>query len=71
MSQIKFDDNDQCPICRAPLQLLRISSAARAVDVSPKTIYRYVEKGDVFAVKVAGKTLRVCKTCLLKPYSHQ
>lgn len=38
-------------------------------DVSKKTIYRYIEEGEVYSVKVAGKTYRVCKYCLLRPYS--
>jgi hypothetical protein len=71
MSQLKStkDDQDQCPICKAHLQLLRISRAAKMADVSSKTIYRYIEEGNVYAVKIAGKTLRVCKACLLTPFS--
>jgi predicted site-specific integrase-resolvase len=38
-------------------------------DVSSKTIYRYIEEGSVYAVRIAGKTLRVCRGCLLKPLS--
>jgi predicted site-specific integrase-resolvase len=40
-------------------------------DVSTKTIYRYVEEGNVYAVRIAGKTLRVCRGCLLKPFSGE
>jgi hypothetical protein len=73
MSLVKStnDDQDQCPICKAHLQLLRISKAAKLADVSSKTIYRYVEEGNVYAVKIAGKTLRVCRGCLLKPFSNE
>jgi len=60
-----------CPLCKQPLQLLRISRAAKIVDVSEKTIYRYIEAGEVYSVKVAGKTFRVCKYCLLRPYSGE
>ena len=65
------DSSDLCPICKAPLRLLRISRAAKIADVSSKTIYRYVEEGNVYAVKVAGKTLRVCRGCLIKPFSSE
>ena len=60
---------DTCPLCKSPLHLLRISRAAKIADVSEKTIYRYIEEGVVYSVKVAGKTYRVCKHCLLQPYS--
>jgi len=60
---------ETCPLCKQELLLLRISRAARIADVSEKTIYRYIEAGEVYSVKVAGKTYRVCKHCLLRPYS--
>jgi len=66
-----FEVQDKCPLCEQPLQLLRISRAARIADVSEKTIYRYIEAGAVYSVKVAGKTYRVCKHCLLRPYSGE
>jgi len=64
-----YEIQDACPLCKNPLHLLRISRAARMADVSEKTIYRYIEEGEVYSVKVAGKTYRVCKHCLLRPYS--
>lgn len=66
-----FEVQEICPLCKQPLQLLRVSRAARIADVSGKTIYRYIEAGEVYSVKVAGKTYRVCKNCLLKPYSGE
>ena len=67
-SQTKFEERkEQCPTCGTLLQLLRISKAAELADVSAKTIYRYVEEGNVYAVRVAGKTLRICRGCLLQP----
>jgi excisionase family DNA binding protein len=62
-------DEEICPKCKKPLQLLRLSKAAKLVDVSDKTIYGYIEEGSVYAIKVAGKTFRVCKGCLLRPYN--
>jgi predicted transcriptional regulator len=60
--------NDQvwCPLCNKYAQLLKISKAAKLADVSCKTIYRYVEEGKVHSVKIAGSTMRVCSSCLLK-----
>lgn len=57
-----------CPLCNKHAQLLRVSNAAKLVDVHPRTIYRYIDEGLVFALKVAGKTYRVCKHCLLRQY---
>ncbi len=56
-----------CPFCKQYVQLLRISKAAVVTDVSRRTIYNYIEEGKVFSVKVAGKTNRVCGSCLLQP----
>jgi excisionase family DNA binding protein len=57
-----------CPRCNTQLRLLRISKAAQLVDVNKKTIYGYIEEGSVHSVKIAGKTLRICKGCLIQPY---
>jgi hypothetical protein len=40
--------------------------AARISDVHRRTIYRYIESGDIYRLKVAGKTTRVCSGCLIK-----
>lgn len=61
-------DEDVCPRCNNQLHLLRISKAAKLVDVREKTIYGYIEKGSVYSVKIAEKTLRICKSCLIQPY---
>lgn len=55
-----------CPQCQEEVQLLRISRAAKLVDVSRRTIYSYIEEGSVYAARVAGKTMRVCPGCLLQ-----
>jgi len=54
-----------CPRCAKHVSLLRISKAARIADVKPRSIYRYIEDGSVYSLKIAGKTLRVCAECLL------
>lgn len=56
----------RCPLCNKNVQLLRVSNAAKLVDVRPRTIYRYIDEGLVYALKVAGKTFRVCRSCLLR-----
>lgn len=58
-------DRVYCPQCNNTAQFLSVSKAARAADVSRRTIYNYVEDGSVYALRVAGKTLRVCANCLL------
>jgi excisionase family DNA binding protein len=68
MIEIKRNE-EICPRCKSHLQLLRISKAAQLVDVNKKTIYGYIEEGSVHSVKIAGKTLRICKGCLLQPYN--
>ena len=54
-----------CPRCNQYVQLLKISKAAKIVDVSSKTIYRYIDEGRVYVVRVAGLTTRLCSRCLL------
>ena len=54
-----------CPLCKQYVQLLRIQHAAGIAAVHRRSIYRYIEEGSVFAVKIAGKTYRVCANCLL------
>ena len=62
---IVLSDKVFCPECAAHVQILRVSKAARIADVSPKTIYIYVEEGRVHSMRV-GKTLRVCVPSLIR-----
>lgn len=55
-----------CPPCNKNVQLLRVTNAAKLVDVHPRTIYRYIDEGLVYARRVAGKTYRVCGECLYR-----
>lgn len=64
---IILGDQVWCPRCNRYVQLLKIGKAARVADVSCKTVYRYVEEGRLHIVKVAGSTIRVCSSCVLKP----
>ena len=59
--------NDQvwCSLRKDYAYLLKIIKAAKLADVSCKTIYRYVEEGKVYSVKIAGSTIRICSSCLL------
>ena len=58
-----------CPYCKRDVRLLRIHKAAILADVSRRTIYNYIDEGSVYAIKIAGKTLRVCPSCLLVEHS--
>ena len=55
-----------CPYCKGYYKLLRVHGAAKLADVNRRTIYRYIEEGRVYTVKIAGKTYRICSGCLLK-----
>ena len=58
-------NNVWCPLCKDYTILLKVPRAAILVDVHRRTIYRYIEEGSVYSVKIAGKTFRVCSGCLL------
>jgi excisionase family DNA binding protein len=45
---------------------LRVARAAKLIDVHTRTIYRYIDEGLVHAVKIVGKTYRVCGECLFR-----
>lgn len=60
--------NDQvwCPLCKNYVRILRMEKAARLVDVSRRTIYRYIEEGKIHSFKIAGTTCRICCSCLFR-----
>jgi excisionase family DNA binding protein len=60
------DSKMWCPLCEKRVQLLRVTNAAKLVDVHARTIYRYIDEGVVYAIKVVGKTYRVCGDCLYR-----
>lgn len=60
-------DKILCPTCNEYVEFLSIQRAANLIRVTRRTIYNYIEAGDIYAAKVAGKTYRVCSKCLLKP----
>src|SRR5215216_3356387 len=59
-------DKVWCPRCGEYVKVVRVTGAAKIVDVDRRTIYNYIKKKKVFAVKVAGSTFRVCTHCLLR-----
>lgn len=61
-----IDSTVWCPLCKKNVHLVRVANAAKLVDVHPRTIYRYIEDGSVHALKIAGKTYRVCGDCLFR-----
>jgi hypothetical protein len=54
------------PRCSEYVKVVRVAGAAKIVDVDRRTVYNYIKKNRVHAVKVAGSTLRVCSHCLLR-----
>ncbi len=63
---ITLGDQVWCPLCKEYAHLLKIKNAAKIADVSCRTIYRYIEEGKVHSTKIAGKTMRICSSCLLR-----
>ena len=55
-----------CPFCESHVQLLRIQRAAKLADVNRRTIYRYIDEGKVYTVRIAGGSYRLCSSCLIK-----
>jgi hypothetical protein len=62
-----------CPSCTEHVQLVKVTTAARVVDVDSQTIYKLVKKKKVFGIRIAqGRTLRVCTSCLdAQKHAHQ
>jgi sarcosine oxidase delta subunit len=60
-----------CPRCGEYVKVVRVAGAAKIVDVDRRTVYNYVKKNKVYAVRVAGSTLRVCSHCLLRENGEQ
>jgi excisionase family DNA binding protein len=61
-----IDQKFWCSFCKKYVRLLRVSNAAKLVDVHSRTIYRYIDEGLIYAVKIVGKTYRVCGDCLFR-----
>jgi hypothetical protein len=59
-------DKVWCPRCGEYVKVVRVAGAAKIVDVDRRTVYNYIKKNKVYAVKVAGSTLRICSHCLLR-----
>jgi len=59
-------DKVWCPRCCEYVKVVRVAGAAKIVDVDRRTVYNYVKKNKVYAVRVAGSTLRICSHCLLR-----
>lgn len=59
-------DEIYCPLCQSYTRFLKVPKAAQLASVDRRTIYRYVETGDVYPIRIAGKNIRVCGGCLFK-----
>lgn len=65
--QVVKDSKVWCPLCNTYVQILKISYAAQLAEVDRRSIYRYIEEGKVYAVKIAGSCYRICSSCLIQP----
>ena len=61
-----YGDKVWCQRCREYVKVIRVAGAAKIVDVDRRTVYNYIKKKRVFAITVAGNTLRVCSRCLVR-----
>jgi hypothetical protein len=61
-----FGDKVWCPRCCDFFKVVRVTGAAKIVDVDRRTIYNYIKQNKLFSVKVAGTSMRVCTGCLLQ-----
>jgi hypothetical protein len=59
-------DKVWCPRCGEYVKVVRVTGAAKIVDVDRRTVYNYIKKGKVQSFKVGGGTLRICTHCLLR-----
>jgi len=48
------DDRVWCPSCSDYVQIVRVTSAARIVDVDRRTVYNYIKMKKVFAIRIAA-----------------
>jgi len=64
-------DKVWCPRCSEYVKVVRVAGAAKIVDVDRRTVYNYIKRNKVHAVRVAGSTLRVCSHCLLRENDPQ
>jgi hypothetical protein len=55
-----------CPRCGEYVKVIRVAGAAKIIDVDRRTVYNYIKRKKVFAIRVAGSTLRVCSSCLVR-----
>ena len=58
-------DKVWCPSCTKHVQLVRVTIAARDINVHSRIVYNLVKRKKVFGLRIAqGRTLRVCTSCL-------
>ena len=55
-----------CPVCNEHAQFIKIAEAAELARVQKRTIYRYIDEGALFTVRIVGKSRRVCSSCLVR-----
>ncbi len=55
-----------CESCKNYTKFLSVPKAATIADVHTRTIRRYIEGGDVYVIRIVGRSVRVCSECLLR-----
>jgi hypothetical protein len=52
---------ERCPVCDRQVNMMPVEIAAKAVGVSPRTLYRWIEQGKVHFRELSDGTVLVCE----------
>lgn len=50
----------QCPVCRDVSQMIPAEKLALFAEISPRAIYRRIERGELHFVETSGRQVLVC-----------
>jgi excisionase family DNA binding protein len=59
----------QCPVCEHESEMLTAKQAAVLLQVSTKSIYRWLAEGKAHGVRTPGGCHRVCRESLFVPWA--
>jgi hypothetical protein len=63
------NDKIHCPRCDDYHKFVRVTQAARVVDMDRRSMYNLVKRRQLHAIRVGGGTLRVCTGCLVQSFA--
>ena len=66
-TEIRDDGSVWCPKCNEFVHVLSIRKAIKVADSSRRSLYRFIQSGEVMTFRLAGNSIRVCPNCLLQP----